>query len=165
MQSLKIRKAEEKDMAAVNDIVNFYIKNTDVILDLQPTSITYRLKWFKERQDIHPVFVGEMEEKVIAYASLSQLYDKEGYRNAAEISVYVKDGLGGRGVGAEMMQAAMDFAKETGVISTIISKVTAGNAASRALHTKFGFEKAGTMKNVARKFDKFVDVDIYQLFI
>lgn len=165
MQSLQIRPAEENDLIDINEIVNFYIKKTDVILDLEPLNMTYRLDWFKERQDIHPVLAGEIDGKVIAYASLSQLYEKEGYRNAAEISVYVKDALEGKGVGAAMMKAIIDLARKQGVITTLISKVTAGNAASEALHAKFGFKKIGTMEKIACKFDKFVDVDIYQVFI
>ena len=47
------------------------------------------------------------------------------------------------------------------VHNTIVSVITSGNAASCALHEKFGFTFCGTIKRVGKKFGKFLDIDNY----
>lgn len=162
---MRIRLAEERDVAPVNDIVNHYIAASTAILDLEPVSLERRRNWFAAHTGIHPLLVGEEGGEIVVWSSLSPLYEKAGYRNAAELSLYVRHGRQGRGAGRRMMAAILDLGREQGVLTTVVSKITAGNAASDALHREFGFAKVGTLRDIARKFGAFVDVDIFQLFL
>ena len=165
MNAFKIRRAETKDVFQINNIINHYITNSTAILDYEPFDMEYRLKWFSERENIHPVIIGELKDEVVAYACLSKLYDKVGYRHSGEMSLYVKHGFEGKGFGTKLALVLFDEASLGGVITTVISKVTAGNDASAALHCKLGFQNAGRLEKVAVKFGKILDVDIYQKFL
>ena len=60
------------------------------------------------------------------------------------------------------MQAIIDKGKESG-LHTLISRISAGNAVSIHLHQCFGFTEVGILREVGFKFDRWVDVHVYQL--
>lgn len=45
----------------------------------------------------------------------------------------------------------------------MVGVIDSGNEVSIALHRQMGFEHAGTLKEAGRKFDRWLDVAIYQL--
>ncbi len=160
-----IRDAEERDLPVIHEMVNYYIEHTNVHLANGPMTMEERMAWWNAHGERYPVLVEELDGQVIAYASLSQLYAMDGYDIAAELSVYVAPDHIGKGSGSRLLAAITDRAVRDGKLSTIISKVTAGNEASDALHKKFGYEFVGTFKNIAKKKGELVDVNIYQTFL
>ena len=86
------------------------------------------------------------------------------YRTTVENSVYVHRDFGGRGVGKQMMQELITTARAAGFHS-IIARIEASSAASRALHTSCGYELVGIERQVGRKFSRWLDVAIMQLML
>lgn len=153
-------------MPAVNDIINYYIVNGTANLNILPVSLRTREEIFLQvKEDGFPALVAEANGTIAAYAGLSKLFDKEGYKNSAEFSLYVKKEFTGKGIGARITEACLKQARGAGFLTTVVSKITSGNEASIALHKKFGFKKSGTLKNIGIKFGHFIDVEIYQLFL
>jgi L-amino acid N-acyltransferase YncA len=67
----------------------------------------------------------------------------------------------GRGVGSALIEEGLRIAKEK-KFHTIIARIAGGNEASIKYHEKYGFRLVGVMKEVGRKFDKWIDVSILQ---
>ncbi len=64
----------------------------------------------------------------------------------------------GKKLGAAIMKAG----KEAG-LHTVIVKIAEGNEASLKLSESLGFKNIGVMKEVGKKFGKFLDVTMMQL--
>ena len=45
---------------------------------------------------------------------------------------------------------------------TIVATIVTDNRAGLALHTRYGFELVGTIKNAAHKFDRWMDITLVQ---
>src|SRR3970040_554954 len=77
---------------------------------------------------------------------------KIGYQYTVEHSVYVAEEFIGNGVGKLLLAELIRLAKEQGY-HNMIGAIDAKNKGSIAFHKKFGFEVAGTIREVGYKFD------------
>jgi phosphinothricin acetyltransferase len=95
---------------------------------------------------------------ILGYAYLNQFRDRAAYAHSAETSVYVADGLHGRGLGRRLMAALLDEGARAGFRQFVAVIGDSGNAASIALHGRMGFRHVGTLTNVGEKFGRLLDV-------
>lgn len=159
-----IRKANEADIPAMNDIYNQAVLETVATFDLNPHTIEQRSDWFSRYQDRYPLFVAEVNGEVAGYGSLSPFRDKEAFIDTVELSIYLSPRFQGNGLGKKMMTVLIEDAKKRG-FHTIISSITGGNEVSVRLHERFGFEFVGNFKEVGYKFGEWQDVHFYQLIL
>jgi len=62
------------------------------------------------------------------------------------------------------MRHLLHHAKAKG-FHTVIGRISDGNPASNRLHESVGFKYVGLLKQVGFKFDRFIDVHIYQIMM
>ena len=98
---------------------------------------------------------------MLGWASLSPYASRCAYRFAGEASVYVAPDARRTGVGEALLREVIRLGAENG-LHTIVGLVTEENAASRALAEKVGFRQVGTLEEVGYKFDRWLNVIIYQ---
>ena len=78
-----------------------------------------------------------------------------------ETSIYLVPAATGKGVGRALYAALFDsLAGED--LHRAYALISLPNEASVALHERFGFSLAGTMREIGRKFDRFWDVAFYE---
>ncbi len=161
-----IRKAEIKDLQELLDIYNYEVVNGVSTFDLVPKTIEEREEWFhKYNKGNHPLYVAEIEGRVAGYVSLSSYRDKEAYKHTVELSIYIGVDFRKMGVATALMTFIVDVARKNKEIHAIVSVITSGNAVSQKLHTRFGFEFCGTIKEVGLKFGEYRGVDNYILIV
>ncbi len=159
-----IRKANETDLARITEIYNWAVENTTASFDINPQTVEQRAVWFSHYQGRHPLIVYELEGCVAGYACLSEFRAKEGYKNTCELSVYIHPDYHKRGIGNELMGAAIALGKEVG-FHVIISCITSDNMVSIKMHEKYGFELCGHLKETGFKFGRYLDCLFYQLVL
>lgn len=165
-QNLTIRIAREADVPAIRDIYNEAILTSISTFDTEEKTLEDRMEWFGEHAGIYPLYVAEIDGKVVGYASLSPfIKERKAYIQTVEPSLYVDKEYRNKGVGKALYKELIEFAKNADTIHTVVARVTAGNIASGRLHEEYGFEKAGTIKEAGMKFDRYLDVDLYQLIV
>jgi phosphinothricin acetyltransferase len=100
---------------------------------------------------------------VVAGFAYADLYrSRPAYRYAIEDSVYIADGQTGRGIGSALLGELIARC-ERGPWRQMIAIVgDSANSGSIALHRRFAFELAGTLRSVGFKFDRWVDTPILQ---
>lgn len=109
-----------------------------------------------------PYLAAELDGRLIGYAYATPYRPRAAYRFTVEDSVYVADGLGGRGAGTALLTeliarcAAGPWRQMIAVIGD------SGNAGSVRLHTRMGFRPAGTLTSVGFKLGRWVDTVILQ---
>jgi phosphinothricin acetyltransferase len=160
---MEIRDAKEKDIEKINEIYNKAIKNLTVTFETGPLSLEEQAKWYKKhKEEDYPIIVAEKNEEVLGWASLSKWSEKEGYKYTVENSVYVDSKNRNKGIGKKLLEKLISKAHKR-EFKNIIALITEGNEVSIILHERFDFEKVGTLNKVGYKFDKFIDVDLFQL--
>ena len=158
-----IRTALPADLPALTAIYNHYIVHTPITFDVTTYEPEQRRGWFDDhgQEGRHRLLVAEENGAVAGYASTSRWRPKPAYDTTVESSVYVRADAVGRGIGRELYAALFDaMAKED--VHTIVAGVALPNAASIALHERFGFQQVGVFREVGRKFGSYWDVAWFQ---
>lgn len=93
---------------------------------------------------------------VLGYAYATQFRDRPAYALACEDSIYVHPDHIGKGVGKALLTALVEAA-ETAGFRQMLAVIGGAEPASIALHTSLGFEQAGRMRAVGRKFGRWLD--------
>lgn len=154
----EIRAATDADLPAILAILNEAIVNTTAVWSLTPITLEQRRAWMADRRAKGmPVLVSERDGAVVGFASYGEFRPWEGYKHTIEHSIYVDSAVRGRGIGRGLLAALLDDAKRNGK-HTIVAGIEAENTASIRLHAGFGFVEAGRLRQVGRKFDRWLDL-------
>src|ERR1043166_3466301 len=109
-----------------------------------------------------PYLVAELGGEVVGYCYATSYRPRPAYRFTIEDSVYVADGLAGRGVGAALLGELIARC-EAGPWRQMIAIIgNSENAGSIALHRRLGFAHVGTMRSVGWKLGRWVDSVVMQ---
>jgi len=160
--SYQLRPASESDLVAINDIYNHYVLHSTCTYQDEPELMEDRRRWFSHHGEKHPVIVAVTEGRVAGWGSLSAFHARSAYRHTVENSIYVHHEQHRRGIGSLLLEDLIARSRDLGH-RVIIAGIDGQQAASAALHAKFGFEKVGHLKNVGFKFGQWLDVIYMQL--
>ncbi|GAB4463731.1 MAG: GNAT family N-acetyltransferase [Armatimonadaceae bacterium] len=163
-QAVWMREARPGDTEAIREIYNWAVANTTATLDTEPRSLEAQHDWMARHDgNPYPLLVATHPEDgtVLGYACLSPYNPKPGYRTTAENSVYVHPDWHGLGIGSALLTALLAEADAREFVA-LIALITADNTASIRLHSRLGFETVGTLRQVGRKFNRWVDVTVLQ---
>ena len=165
MSKFKIRPATPADAQAINDIYNHYVRGSTATFDTEEISLPRRHSWLEEHGGQHPVLVAEDDAgDVVAWGSLSQWRERSAWSRTVEISIYVAAKATGRGAGPALCVALLGEAKRLGH-HAVVSQIVHENEPSLKMAARQGFERVGTLKEVGRKFDRWLDVVLMEFVI
>lgn len=158
-----IRPATTADASAICTIYNHYVENTVVTFEEEPVSE----QQMAERIDAVlskdlPWLVDEEDSKVLGYAYLAPWASRSAYRFSLETSIYLDPDSIGTGHGTRLFESLMKLLPSTGAHVTL-GVIALPNPGSIVLHEKFGFTKAGHFEEVGFKFDRWIDVGMWQI--
>lgn len=158
---MKIRKAKPEDLEGITDIYNDAILKTTATFDTEPKTIDDQKQWLEEHGLRYPILVAEKGGLIIGWAALTAWSDRCAYSDTAEISLYIKEGYRGKGIGKKLGKAILREGRDAG-LHTVIARVAEGNDASIQIFETLGFNHIGIMKEVGRKFGRLIDVYLMQ---
>lgn len=159
-----IRAATTLDAEQIASIYNYYVANTIITFEeepVAPSDIAGRITRVTAR---HPWIVREEGDRILGYAYADLWHSRCAYRLSVETTVYVASTELGRGAGTALYRTLLAQLRTLGV-HCAIGAIALPNDASVALHERFGFTKVGQMKDVGRKFDRWIDVGYWQLLL
>jgi len=159
-----IRPATSHDAPAIAEIYNHYVRTSTATFDTEEKSAENRVGWLEQHGEDHPVLVADTDGTVVAWGSLSPWGTRCAYRHTVEISVYVAPDAVGRGLGPEMSSALVAQARRAGH-HVVVSQIVHENVASLRMSERLGFTHAGTLHQVGRKFDRWLDVVLMELVL
>lgn len=164
MSAFSLRPATKADAAAIAQILNHYIAETTSTFVIEPQTLEERLAWFDERSETHPAIAAEIDGALVAWGALSPHNPRGGYRHTADTSVYVRHDVQRRGIGRAIVTELIALARGAGH-HTLIAQCCTESTGSIALHESLGFKRVGEMREVGRKFDRWLDVTLLQLML
>lgn len=161
--AVTIRPARDADLPRLTEIYNHYVINTPITFDLDPVTVDGRRPWLAQFSDTgpHRLLVAEDAGLVIAYAGSHQFRTKKAYDTTVETTIYCAHDRTGRGIGPALYTALFEALRGED-LRIAIAGITLPNAASVALHERFGFTPVGVMHQVGRKFGQHWDVGFYE---
>ena len=162
MASSQISDAKISDVRGMLTIYNDVLAtSTSIFSDIKRT-LAEQSKWFEDRRaQGWPVLVAYREDEVIGYASYGPFRTGPGYRHTVENSIYLAPSARGQGVGTQLLAALLQRA-EAQQLHAVVAGIDGDNVASMRLHEKLGFMKVAQLKEVGRKFDRWLDLVFYQ---
>jgi L-amino acid N-acyltransferase YncA len=158
-----VRAATEADMAAVRDIYAHYVLHSLATFEETPPTMEEMLARRRASVDLGlPYLVAEAETRILGFAYAMAYRPRPAYRFAIEDSIYVADGFGGQGMGSALLGELITRC-ERGPWRQMVAIVgDSANSASIALHRRFGFQLAGTLRSIGFKHGRWVDTPILQ---
>ena len=147
---MTLRDATEADLPAIVTIYNSVIPGRMVTADLEPVTVESRRAWFALHQSpTRPLWVRADESgAVAAWLSFDPFYPRAAYDGTAMIAIYVAESQRRRGLGREMLQAAILRAPTLG-LHTLLGYIFGHNEPSLRLFEKYGFARWGHLSRVA----------------
>jgi len=106
--------------------------------------------------------VADLNDAVVGWLAVSPVSRRPVYAGVVEHSVYVAEGMRGRGVGRALLEALIAAAPEHG-IWTIQTSIFPENEASLALHQIVGFSVVGRRERIGRLHGTWRDTVLLEL--
>lgn len=157
-----IRDATAADLPQILAIYNDVVANTTAIYDERTSTLEERRAWYELRlQRNLPVLVADSRGEIIGFSSFGAWRPRWGYRFTVEHSVHVRADCRRRGYGRALLEALFPRASALGM-HVMIAHIDSEAVASCRLHERLGFEIVGTFRQVARKFDRWLDLVVMQ---
>ena len=160
--TIEVCDASESDLAALVAIYNEVIANSTAVFSHLPVTLDERRGWWRARlAQGYPVLVAHDARGVAGFASFGDFRAASGYRFTVEHTVHVRADGRRRGIGTRLVSALFPRAVRCGK-RVMIAGVDADNAAAIGFHERLGFERVGLLREVGRKFDRWLDLVFLQ---
>ena len=159
---MTIREAVDQDASRVAEIWNDIIRNTTITFTSVEKTYSALVDSFAAKKAAGQVFlVLEIDDVVQGFATYGAFRDGPGYAYTAEHSVYLAPAGQGLGWGRDLLRAVEHHAKAAG-IRTLVAGVSGENTGAVAFHQAMGYVEMARLKEVGRKFDRWLDMVLMQ---
>jgi L-amino acid N-acyltransferase YncA len=163
-ERITVRASREADVEAMLSIYRRHIRRgvDDSVEDSgvpEPDDFRDRRKNFRNNRLPHLVAIRDSE--VVGYAYVVLFRKRPAYRYAVKHSIYVHHDHVGRGIGRLLLGELIDACAAAG-FRQMIGYIDSDNAASLALHERFGFVRVGLLPGVAYRFGRWADTVMVQ---
>ncbi len=109
-----------------------------------------------------PYLVSARGAEVLGYGYCAPYRLRSAYRYSLEDSIYIRQDAVGQGLGARLLAALIARSELLDYRQLIAVIGDSANAASIALHARFGFLRVGTLRSSGYKFGRWVDSVLMQ---
>jgi phosphinothricin acetyltransferase len=159
MSEIRVRPAVHGDLSQITEIYNYYVLNTPVTFDVEAYTVERREPWFAQfgAAGRHRLLVAEENGMVMGYAGTTRFRPKAAYETTVETTIYCAPDALGKGIGKQLYARLFAVLKSED-IHRFVAGYALPNAASEALHRRFGFKVVGVFSENGRKFGKYWDV-------
>ncbi len=158
---MKIRLCESRDVAQICEIYNYYINHTVITFETESLTISEMSERIGAYTKVYPWLVCEVEGRIVGYAYASKWKERSAYKNTAEVTVYLKNGLSRQGYGKALYASLLQSLREL-KCHVVLGCIALPNQSSEKLHEHFGFKKVAHFSEVGYKFGNWVDVGYWQ---
>lgn len=161
---MQIRRATAEDAERIAEIYNWYVLNTIITFETDVVSPQEMTKRIQEKLSNHDWLVGEVNQKVIGYAYYGSFRTRVAYHHTVESTIYLSQESMGKGFGRTLYAKLLESVKGRG-FREVIGMIALPNPQSIVLHRDMGFAEVGVLKSVGYKFERYIDVGIWQLSV
>ena len=159
-----IRPATPQDAQHIAEIYNYYIENTIITFEEEVVSGNTMAERLARGLQAGPWYVADVDGEVCGYCYAAPFAARSAYRFSAETTVYVSHKHQRKGFGCSLYSSLIQKLREERH-HCAVGLIGLPNQGSVTLHEKLGFTKVGELREVGRKFGRWVDVGFWQLLL
>lgn len=153
-----------RDVPEILAIYNHYIQHSTATFHQTPlTSDEMKGLLFFENPR-YGSFIIRKFGKTCGYCIISRHHPRTAYDGTATLSIYLQPEAVGQGIGRQALNFLENWASGR-QIHVLLAVICAENIASIKLFEKSGYSKCGHLREVGRKFDRWLDVIYYQKIV
>lgn len=145
-----IRLATPGDAPQLADIYRPYCEGSPLSFETAAPSAEEMASRIKKVVPQHPWLVAETDGVVAGYAYASRHRERLSYRWTVEVSIYIREGRHGRGLGKALYTALFGILRRQGFVNALAG-VSIPNPASERLHRAMGFQRVAVYPNIGFK--------------
>jgi L-amino acid N-acyltransferase YncA len=160
--STPVRSAVPADIPAIAAIYGHAVRTSVATFDVMDPPFSYWRDKLSSTELGDHVVVVETSAAVVGYAYSSAFRPRPAYARTRETSIYLAPEAVGRGLGRLTYTHLLSLLRADRM-HCAVAVVAEPNPASVALHESLGFDLVGVLREVGRKFDRWVDTRWYQL--
>lgn len=154
-----IRPLTPADYEACAALYNHYVATSTATFAFDPIPVA---EWVADGPEAgepgrHGGWAVEEGEAFAGYVLVVPFRSRCGYRDTAEVTVYLTPGHTGRGLGREALDHVDRHAAAAG-LHALVAGACAENVASLRLFERAGYARVGHLREVGRKFGRLLDV-------
>lgn len=164
VEDIKLRPVTEADMKQIAEIYNYYVVNSVVTFDIEPTTESTWLEKFEYLNGLElPFIVAESASGTIfGFAYVAPWRQKAAYRRTVEDTIYLRPAAIGKRIGTKLLAELIEKSRAAGVREIVAVISDKGADPSIALHEAFGFKKQGHLAKVGFKFNRWLGTVLLQ---
>lgn len=159
-----IEDIKEWHLPKIQEIYNYYVLNTINTFHTHALSIEEIKEMVFLEKPKYKTFVINKNNDICGYMTLTQHKKREAYDDTAEVTIYLKHGVIGKGIGSLGIQYIEKYAK-TNSFHVLIASICGENKKSIKLFERNGYKKCAHYKEIGKKFGQLLDVVAYQKII
>jgi len=159
-----IRPVSIEDASAISNIYAYYVENTIITFEEEiPSEAEFRNRiqsWLESKFWL----VAEKDAQIVGYANAKQWKPRTAYRFCYESSIYLNHQFLKSGIITLLYTELFHQLKELDIRS-VVAGIALPNNISINFHEKFGFQKVAHFKEQGFKFNTWIDVAYWQMFL
>ncbi len=148
--------ATKEDGPELLSIYKYYVENSKVTFEIEPPTLEEFLSRMEVVQKKFPYFVAELNGEIVGFAYGNILRGRPAYDWSSEITIYLKNGFSGRGIGKKLLLHLENALKEMNIYN-LYSCISCHTRDSELFHEKMGFKTVAKFTNCGFK-DEWIDV-------
>jgi phosphinothricin acetyltransferase len=152
-----VRPVTPGDAGAVAGIYAPIVRDTAISFELEPPDAGVISERIVTLTATHPWLVLDIDGEVCGYAYGGPFKDRPAYRWSVETTIYLGEGIRGRGLGRVLYSALIDELIGAGFASAFAG-ITRPNPASETLHRAVGYRMIGVFPRAGFKLGEWHDV-------
>jgi len=158
-----LRPATATDLPAIHAIYARHVLHGLASFEEVPPSVDeMRRRWDEVTARGLPYLVACEGGEVLGYGYCTPYRPRSAYRFTLEDSIYVREGMGRKGIGRALLSELVARCEALGYRQMIAVIGDSANAGSIRLHAALGFLHAGTLRSSGYKFGRWVDSVLMQ---
>ncbi len=157
---MSIRPAKVSDIPTMLEIYTPYVALTTFSFEYTGPTIEEFTERFETYTKKYPWLVWEEDGVVIGYAYGSPMAVRASYQWTADVSIYVKTGCHGAGIGRALYTALERELRYLGYFN-LLAIITEENASSRLFHEHMGFRHMLDLPRIGYKQGRWLGVSYY----
>lgn len=152
---------KEEDFVKIKVLYDYYIESSTATFHTEPITIQELQDSIYIDHAVYKSFGIYHEDEFIGFTYLYPYKKRQAYNRSAELTLYLDAQWTGEGVGDEVMFFMESEAKKV-QLKNLLGVICFENKASIALFKKHGYQLCAHFKNIGEKFNRILDVVIYQ---
>lgn len=169
--NIELRTATVNNAEEILGIYAPYVRNTAVSFEYEPPTIEEFRGRIEKTLEKFPYLVAVCDGEIVGYAYAGQFHTRAAFKNSAELSVYLRQDMRGRGIGRKLYEEIENILKNNGFKNLYALVAYAENEDeylshdSVIFHEVMGYKTVGICNKCGTKFGKWYDILYMEKFI